>query len=135
MTPSAPSSRRKRDGVTESRQASIRIDDKSQRSRDSVTPATAQGEAGLTESRPPTPRRRRPATAEQRQAVGRALVLTIRQGALMTRDQAGAWLRDRLPHRAGHPGDADSLLDGLLLSQLAGGPDGILMARSSEPAP
>jgi putative DNA primase/helicase len=80
-------------------------------------------------------RRRRPpatATPEQRQAVGRDLVTTIRQGARMTRDDALRWLRGRIPHRPGHPHDAESLLDGLFMSQLDLGPDGILIVRAKE---
>jgi AAA domain/Primase C terminal 1 (PriCT-1) len=79
--------------------------------------------------------RRRRAAPEHRFAVARELVMVVRQGGQMTRDQALAWLRGRIPQRPGHPKDAESLLDGLCLSQLEVGPDGVLIVRAKEETP
>jgi hypothetical protein len=89
----------------------------------------------LEETPAPRPRRVRPLSAEQRQAIGQDLVLTIRQGGRMTREQALAWLRGRIPHRPGHPHDAENLLDGLLVSQLDLDNDGSLIVRAKEETP
>jgi hypothetical protein len=61
--------------------------------------------------------------------------MVVRQGARMTREHALDWLRRRLPRRAGQPHDAESLLDGLCLSQLALDADGFLIARENEKPP